>query len=363
MPNYIDIICYVIFLQGINFINNMCRLFLVLSYTLYFVTYSSQNNNLFENAQNLCPMQLVSTTNQNTNSVNSQSNINFDSLITCVDISKSAWYKFSTNQNGGDANLVINGINCTGDSNLIYQSSIQAVLFSYSVVDNNPIIQILGDCIEDNEIINFNLTNLYANHFYYLLVNGFSDIDSINVSSTCTFQIQVSGPAVKPIFSAGEDLYVTPNTTFQLNAFGFGNPEWYPNTLMDSIYSFTPNISLNTTTEFLLTITDTNSCVYKDVVKVYVENPLIFYNTITPNSDGINDNWIIENIQDYPFCRINIYNRWGQEIFQSIGYSENQRWDGTISGNPLPVGTYFYIVSLGSAINNQTFKGSITLLR
>ena len=132
---------------------------------------------------------------------------------------------------------------------------------------------------------------------------------------------------------------------------------------MDSISSFTPNLSLNSTTEFLLTVSDSNSCIYNDKVKVYVESPLIFYNTITPNNDGLNDNWIIDNIENYPFCRVHVYNRLGQEVFQSIGYSEYQRWDGTINGTPLPVGTYFYIVSSGSPINNQTFNGSITLLR
>ena len=341
----------------------MCRLFLVLSYMLYSVTHFSQNNNLFENAHHLCYMQSFITTNQNANSVISQSNINLDSLISCIDISKSTWYKFSTNNVGGNANLLISQINCTGDSNLVYQSKVQAVVFSYSISDSNSSIQILEDCKEDDNLINFNLINLLPNKTYYLLINGFSEIDSLAVNATCSFEIKVSGPAVQPAFSAGDDLYVLPNSNFQLNAYGFGIPQWFPNTAMDSNNSFNPNLSLNSTTEFLLTVTDSNSCIYKDIVKVYVEKQLIFYNTITPNNDGINDNWIIENMDNYPYCRVNIYNRWGQEIFQSIGYSQHQRWDGTRKGTPLPAGTYFYIVNSGSTINSQTFKGSITLLR
>ena len=340
----------------------MNRLFLALLYTLHFITSFSQNNNLFENAKYLCSMQSFSTTNQNANSINTQTNINFDSLISCIDISKSTWYKFSTNSDGGEASLIINQINCLGDSNLLYQSKLQAVVFSYSV-NNNSNIHIIDDCQEGGDLINFNLKNLLPNHFYYLMINGFSEIDSLAVNATCAFDIQVSGPAVQPAFSAGEDLHVAPNSMFQLNAFGFGIPHWFPNNFMDSINSFNPNLSLNSTTEFLLTLTDSNYCVYKDVVKVYIENPLIFYNTITPNNDGINDTWVIENVENYPFCSVNIYNRWGQEIFKSIGYSEDQRWDGTDRGNPLPVGTYFYMVRSGSSINNQTFKGSITLLR
>ena len=341
----------------------MHRLFLLLLCTLHCINFFSQNNNLIENAHHLCYMQPFNASNQNANSVNSQTNINFDSLITCIDISKSSWYKFSTNNDGGDANLLINYINCTGDSNIVHQSKIQAVIFSYSINSNNSSIQILGDCKEGNNLINFNLTNLLPNHSYFLLINGFSEIDTIVVNSTCSFEIQVSGSAIQPAFSAGEDLYIAPYTNFQLNSFGFGIPHWFPNIYMDSISSFTPNLSLNSTTEFLLTVSDSNSCIYNDKVKVYVESPLIFYNTITPNNDGLNDNWIIDNIENYPFCRVHVYNRLGQEVFQSIGYSEYQRWDGTINGNLLPVGTYFYIVSSGSPINNQTFNGSITLLR
>lgn len=341
------------------------RLFIVLLINPFFITTFSQDpeNNLFENAQHLCYMQALSSSNQNANSTNTQYNINFDSLIPCLAISKSTWYRFSTNSIGGNANLLINQINCISDSNFSYQNKIQAVVFSYTNVNNNPNIQIFDDCISSNNFISFNFSKLLPNHFYYLLINGFSAIDSIQLNSTCSFQLQVSGPAIQPEFSAGEDIYVNPQINFQLNAFGFGNPYWFPNNLMDSIYSFTPNLSLNSTTEFLLTITDSNNCIYKDLVKVFVENPLIFYNTITPNNDGINDNWVIENVENYPFSRVDIYNRWGQQIFQSIGYSESQRWDGTLEGNPLPVGTYFYIVNTGSQINNQTFKGSITLLK
>ena len=107
-------------------------------------------------------------------------------------------------------------------------------------------------------------------------------------------------------------------------------------------------------------VQDKNGCrPDANLIVSVIEYPKFF----TPNNDGINDNWIIENMDNYPYCRVNIYNRWGQQIFQSIGYSEYQRWDGTRKGTPLPAGTYFYIVNSGSSIDNQTFKGSITLLR
>jgi gliding motility-associated-like protein len=85
---------------------------------------------------------------------------------------------------------------------------------------------------------------------------------------------------------------------------------------------------------------------------------------ITPNGDGKNDIWRLDFINVFfPQAEINIYNRWGEILFSSIGYSN--AWDGTYkeSGNPLPVGDYFYTLKLNDANNTETFKGTVTILK
>jgi gliding motility-associated-like protein len=53
-------------------------------------------------------------------------------------------------------------------------------------------------------------------------------------------------------------------------------------------------------------------------------------------------------------------NRWGNVVFESIGYANP--WDGTFKGEPLPLGTYFYsIVSPKDAFEKLT--GSISIIR
>ena len=43
-----------------------------------------------------------------------------------------------------------------------------------------------------------------------------------------------------------------------------------------------------------------------------------------------------------------MFNRWGQLVHRSLGYA--QPWDGTgRSGNPLPPGTYYYVIELNDA--------------
>lgn len=64
---------------------------------------------------------------------------------------------------------------------------------------------------------------------------------------------------------------------------------------------------------------------------------------ITPNGDGMNDTWFIENIERYPEGKIWVYNRWGSEVFHSAGNYRNN-WDGTYKDNTkkLPTGPYYY---------------------
>jgi len=82
-------------------------------------------------------------------------------------------------------------------------------------------------------------------------------------------------------------------------------------------------------------------------------------NTFTPNGDGINDTWQIKYLEYYPKSTVNIFDRWGQKVFSSIGYPIP--WDGTYKGAVLPTGTYYYIIDpkTGQAI----FSGWLAIIR
>ena len=68
---------------------------------------------------------------------------------------------------------------------------------------------------------------------------------------------------------------------------------------------------------------------------------------ITPNSDGINDNWIIPGITSYPNSKVSVYNRNGQVVFEAKSYQNN--WGGTYkSEGKLPTGSYYYVIDLGN---------------
>jgi gliding motility-associated-like protein len=68
---------------------------------------------------------------------------------------------------------------------------------------------------------------------------------------------------------------------------------------------------------------------------------------ITPNGDGINDTWFINNIENHPNNIIRVYNRWGQEVFYAEGYEND--WNGHYENNagPLPdAASYYYQIDL-----------------
>ncbi|TCC94020.1 gliding motility-associated C-terminal domain-containing protein [Pedobacter frigiditerrae] len=86
---------------------------------------------------------------------------------------------------------------------------------------------------------------------------------------------------------------------------------------------------------------------------------LSFANSITPNGDGINDVWEIKGAQSYPDGDFSVFNRNGNRVFYSKGYSKP--FDGLNKGNILPVGTYYYIIDLKTDCGNMS--GSLTILR
>jgi len=79
----------------------------------------------------------------------------------------------------------------------------------------------------------------------------------------------------------------------------------------------------------------------------------------SPNGDSADDTWQIDNIGQYANNRVVVFNRWGSKIFEAANYHPGNEWNGTINGQPAPVGTYYYIITLG---NSKSFSGPITVV-
>ncbi|QLC66378.1 DUF11 domain-containing protein [Flavobacterium sp. LPB0248] len=99
-----------------------------------------------------------------------------------------------------------------------------------------------------------------------------------------------------------------------------------------------------------------------DVVTCVVE----VFNAVSPNGDGINDEFRIQGLECYPNNTVEIYNRWGVKVFETSGYGSNGNTfkgysDGraTISrGESLPDGTYFYILKYFDEVRHKMLDKS-----
>jgi gliding motility-associated-like protein len=113
---------------------------------------------------------------------------------------------------------------------------------------------------------------------------------------------------------------------------------------------------------YSVTVKDGNNCV--DSASVFIETSdadcIYIPNSFTPNGDGMNDTWMIKNINLYPKTMVLVFNKWGNKVFESPrGYPEP--WDGTLDGSPLPSDTYYYVIDFGNG--KPPVNGPITIVR
>ncbi len=87
--------------------------------------------------------------------------------------------------------------------------------------------------------------------------------------------------------------------------------------------------------------------------EILLDGDLEIFTGVSPNGDGENDVFRIQGIDQFPDNELSIFNRWGVEVYNKKGYDNS--WGGisegrtTIAkGEELPVGTYYYVLKLGS---------------
>ena len=88
---------------------------------------------------------------------------------------------------------------------------------------------------------------------------------------------------------------------------------------------------------------------------------IVIFNAVSANDDGVNDVFFISGIDEYPDNYLQIFNRWGNLVYERAGY--RNEWRGTYNGNKdLPDGTYYYILELNDK-EGRVFNGYLQLYR
>ena len=81
-------------------------------------------------------------------------------------------------------------------------------------------------------------------------------------------------------------------------------------------------------------------------------------NIFTPNEDGVNDHFEIPCVTPQEDLRIVVFNRWGDTVYENDQYEND--WDGSHRGEPLPDGTYFYVLYRS---DRDPIQGSVEIKR
>ncbi|MEI7627637.1 MAG: gliding motility-associated C-terminal domain-containing protein [Bacteroidota bacterium] len=133
---------------------------------------------------------------------------------------------------------------------------------------------------------------------------------------------------------------------------------WTPSQYLNNDTALAPISTPTNDITYRLLVTGIGGCSISDTLFVKVlKNPVI-PNAFSPNGDGINDVWKIDYLDTYQGATVDIFNRYGQKVYSSIGYPNP--WNGKYNGKTLPVGTYYYIINPKNG--RQTFSGSVTII-
>lgn len=138
----------------------------------------------------------------------------------------------------------------------------------------------------------------------------------------------------------------------------------------DTLYNPNPyEYEVNDETFFLVTLNGTTDlgCTDSFQLEIIVNQDAIIFasNSFTPDGDGLNDSWFptVSTGIDEDFFLVQIYNRWGELIFEAKDFYS--AWDGTYQGNMVPIGTYTYRINYKEKLTEQreVIVGHINLIR
>ena len=165
-----------------------------------------------------------------------------------------------------------------------------------------------------------------------------------------------------PVLQMTNNLRVLEGGTIKIKPYYFGSQlqfNWTPALYLDSTDIGQPSSTPPDDITYRLTLTGIGGCTVSDTVFIKVLKSPLVPNAFSPNGDGINDTWRIQYLESYPGATIEVFNRYGQKVFESTGYTTE--WDGYFNGSLLPIGTYYYIINPRNG--RKTITGAVTIIR
>ena len=139
--------------------------------------------------------------------------------------------------------------------------------------------------------------------------------------------------------------------------------QWIPSSSLSCDTCEIPYATPLTDMTYIITVTDTNGCIARDTVTIYVDiiKEVYIPSAFTPNADDMNDFFQVYGI-NIDKVLLRVYNRWGEKVFESD--DERIGWDGAFKGRELNPAVFAYVAEVTFIDGkSRTYKGNVTLVR
>lgn len=147
-----------------------------------------------------------------------------------------------------------------------------------------------------------------------------------------------------------------------LQASGADRYNWQPSRWLSSDTTANPLARPEAPVTYLVIGTNEYGCTDSAEATIRINEQLLVPNAFSPNGDGLNDIFRVENIGYQHIEAFHVFNRWGERIYQTLDGARG--WDGTQKGAEADAGNYYYYIKLGMLDGSSAvFKGEVLLVR
>lgn len=165
-----------------------------------------------------------------------------------------------------------------------------------------------------------------------------------------------------PVISVSDDTTIVAGRSVRLQAAGASSYRWQPTQWLDNPASATPVSRPQQDITYTVTGYNTYGCKATADVRITLRESILIPNAFSPNGDGINDEFRIAEYGFHKLAAFRVFNRFGEEVFYTV--DPDQGWNGYYKNKPADLGTYYFYITLHSAVGEEkTFKGDLTLIR
>ena len=181
-------------------------------------------------------------------------------------------------------------------------------------------------------------------------------ISSIDITEFSVDSIMVNTLEGDSIIRIGQSIQLFAETEYR-------DFNWSPGESLDDSTIIDPLASPEANTNYVVSGKDVNGCIAFGEFYLQVDGGigegLSAMKLFSPNGDGQNNEWIIDDLDSYPNHELVIFNREGFKVYEASPYQNN--WNGMLEGKQLPEGVYYYVLKFKDTGESQT--GNILMVR